>query len=102
MAVRAVRHEIDAGRVVSIKFDSCGVNALSRPQCQQRLAERVPAYARQVGAAGAGARGRDDGVAGVAPKALKVGGLACAGLVELHHAFAQRYDIEIGRHIIVV
>jgi len=94
MTARAVAHKVNAGRVLGVELDSRGVYAFARPQSQQGLAERVAAHARQVGAAGAGPCGRDDGVAGVATEALQIGGLACRGLVEFHHALAQRCDIE--------
>ncbi len=66
MTARVVRDKVNVAGVVGVKLDSRGVYAFARPQGQQRMAECVPADARQIGAAGAGAGGGDDGVAGVA------------------------------------
>ena len=93
MTLRAVADKVNPGGGAGVWGHSVRVDLLLRPQAQQAQPERIGADAGQVSRARTGTGGGDDGIAGVAAKTLLVVRLACAGLVEFDHGFAQ------GQHV---
>ena len=90
----AVRYEINPGVAGACSSDPGSVDTLVSPQLEQGAAKGVAADPCQVGRTRAGPRRRYHRIAGVPAKTLQVLGLARQSLVELHHGFTQRCDIE--------
>jgi len=89
MALRTVGHEIDRRGGFAIDIDGGAVHMLAVPQTLQRFSPGVVTDAGEVSRVGAGTGRCNDGIAGVATKALQVVRLLRSRLVELHHRLAQ-------------